>query len=262
MESKKAFTEEATKVLEGYVSAVSKALEETELTHEEIEESVEELRYHIIAQCEIRSKGDVISTDLVRLSIKKLGDPKTIAESLQSELNFSEEVKDEQFNSGSSPQTFNYPPTSGYKIKASHMSALYGTFCWLMTATVVFVAFDQQFRDLAYLFALFYGMAVGGLIMTRNLDAYMYNRHLQRYVKPNIHTSIVPLIYVIFVLYGFVAVSNGALWTVPASLVLWLILASTEYGRQYYLNLASSIFNTTKNLFDNIKENTNSTHSQ
>lgn len=230
IETTKEFTEEAIQVFESYLSGVRTALEETELDEAEISSSIDELRFHIVSQCELRAKGNIVTTDLVRTSIKKLGDPKSIAESLQSELDFADEVDMAPVRSRA-----RQPEPESIEIRAKHISALYATLCWLMTAVAIFVSYSAEFSNLAWLYPMLYLTSVGTLIATRNLDAYMYNSHLQQHVKPNIHTSILPAIYGILTYSNLVHLPLDDVWTVPAILVLFLILGSTSYGREYYI---------------------------
>ena len=240
METSKEFTEEALTVLESYVTAVGKALEETELTPTEIEESINDLRDHIIAHCEIRSNSKVITTDLVNTSIKKLGNPTSIAQSLQSELDIVSVVEDELGRSrDTSQETIELPST--FNIKAGHLTAFYSVICWLMTSVVIFVLYHGNFAPLSLLYPYLMGAALGMLILSRNLSAFSYNKHLQQHIRPNTHTSIVPLIYIVGGFANLYNLPANALWTTPTSLVLFLILASTEYGRNFYLDLISRL---------------------
>jgi len=236
MMDSKQYTEEAIQVLESYISAVGKALQETDLTESEIEESLNDLRYHITAQCEIRSSSNIISTDLIKLSIKKLGDPKTIARSLQSELDFQTDMQER--TSRIDPSTHTEPnTTSRIKITAGHLTAIYSTFSWLITSIWIFLLFGPTFSNWLWLFPMIFMLAVGSLFATRNLESYMYNRHLQQHIKPNIHTNITPLLFIASYLAGFILIPTRMIWTLPLTIIIWLILSTTEYGREFYLDI-------------------------
>lgn len=238
MDNTKLFTEEADDELETYLSEVAEALTTTELSDEEIEKSIEELRAHIIGHCEIKSTGNVISTDQVKSSIKKLGTPQTIAETLQSELNFTATIQQESNPIDKSSRVkknqVKQVESSSFKIKAKHLTAIYGLFCWLITANVIFVIYSNEFYQFADILPFVYLTTIGMLIFTRNVDAYSYNNHLKKYVRPNFHTNIVPLIFIVMVYYLSYTINS---WIVPAMFVLWLIISTTEYGRQYYIDL-------------------------
>ena len=164
-----------------------------------------------------------------------LSNPKTIAKSLQSELDVTSVIKDELDASSASLINLGNE-SSSYSIRAGHFSAGYAVISWLMTSIVIFVFYHENFAPLSILYPYLMGFAVGGLVLTRNLSAYSYNKHLQNNIKPNFHTSIVPIIYIIGGFSKLYLLPVSALWTTPASLVLFLILGSTEYGRKFYSN--------------------------
>ncbi len=77
------FTREANTIIERYLRKVKTELESMGLTDTETELSIRELKTHIIEMCKLKSREEVITTDVVEKTLKKLGTPEQITSVLK-----------------------------------------------------------------------------------------------------------------------------------------------------------------------------------
>ncbi len=78
------FTKEADAIIDQYLRRVRSELEASGLTESETDVSIKELHAHIIEMCKLKTEEDVITTDVVEKTLKKLGTPEQITSVLKS----------------------------------------------------------------------------------------------------------------------------------------------------------------------------------
>ncbi len=83
----KTFTKEADAIIDQYLKKVRSELEASGLTESETDVSIKELHAHIIEMCKLKTEEDVITTDVVEKTLKKLGTPEQITSVLKSPNN-------------------------------------------------------------------------------------------------------------------------------------------------------------------------------
>ncbi|MHA2251182.1 MAG: HAAS signaling domain-containing protein [Candidatus Kariarchaeaceae archaeon] len=235
------FTEEAVKTLNKYLKEVKSSLKATELKPDEIEESINDLKSHIIQYCLFKGEHDeIITTDLVKAAIHKLGDPEVIGETLQNELEFSEitspfRVTDEEIvsdrrqDSSESRFTLN--------ITVNSIVILYQIVNWLFTGLVIFLIFGIQGVEVLMLMA--YILSFMLLLTTRSLSSYSTNKYLSDNVSINTHLVLVPLIYFGIIIFN---IANRTIDIImPTIFVMWIYVIVSPYGKEYLEKLYKSI---------------------
>lgn len=228
------FTEEARKIVNSYIDDVKLALHETELTENEIDESLDELKEHIISYCHLKSEPDeIITTDKVKNAIKKLGEPKVIAETLQGELSFNYEVKNEVIggNRTSNLSTSKPEYLIQFHFRAKHLVALYTVLNWTLTLIMFFLVFGLDQALLYY--PWIYGFNVITYYSLQNSKWVKINDYLHENLKLSNHLMFTPLIYVIFSLIYFRSFDAFAI-LVPLVITIWLFITTTKAGRDFY----------------------------
>jgi hypothetical protein len=228
------FTEEARKIVNTYLDDVRNALHDTELTEEEINESLDELKEHIISYCHLKSEQDeIITTDKVKNAMKKLGEPKVIAETLQGELNFNYEVKNEVL--GANHTSFSRPSGPQYlyqfHFRAKHLVALYMVLNWVLTLIMFFLVFGLH-EALQY-YPWFYGFSVLCHYGLQNTKWVKINSYLRDNLKLSNHLMFTPFIYVVFSLIYYRSFSDFPI-LVPPVITIWLFISTTKSGREFY----------------------------
>lgn len=245
--NKTKFTEEAKSLLNKYLTELENSLDKTDLTHEEIKSSIDEITNHIISYCENTIEGEeLITTDKVSSAIKKLGEPDLISKLFNDEIDFLNDLESNEKKKLSN--TSNQAIKSPYVyIRAKDIAMSFIILCWISTITGFFFSLEIYHF---YIWVFIYFILIIFLIRLRNLQSYKTNNYLKNTLKLNYHFLIVPIITsLIFLLnnllgYGFNLVPTIIWFIIPS--IMWLLLMTTNESRIYFSKLIqnwNSLFN-------------------
>jgi hypothetical protein len=232
-------TDEARIIITKYIDEVTFVLGESDLNETEISASINELTEHLVSLCKLKSdeKG-IITTDLVHSAIQKLGSPKQIRDTLIGELEFNEELlslhrktKTKKIDEQSEPIKTKRDYT--IDITAGFIANIFYILSWSLTGCLFFIAFGGD--EFMFLYLVIYIFTVLFLMFIRSHKSYNYNSYLNSNVKLNLHIVGTPILY-------FTYFFSHGLYYSPLVLIIWLMIATTNMGREYHLELYNKIF--------------------
>lgn len=233
------FTDEANNLIEVYLQKVSIKLFEAKMTPREITDSIEELREHIINYCIIKSgNNQVITTDLIRTAIQKLGDPELIGKTLRNELDFKSEVLLTTKTKSSDKRS--------YQIRVKDMTSTYTALTWSLFCLYLFylIGYNKSFFEGLLFFNYLVLFGIFWKVTTNPL--YKVNKTLRNGVKMNMISFIVPLAYFLEAAYHIFAemyLYRGLFISpiFPIFFTLWLITITSEVAKENYKNKITEI---------------------
>jgi len=236
------FTEEAKSLLDQYLHQVKAVLKKNNFTEDEISASLIELNEHIIRLSRFKAgKEEIITTDDVKKSIDKLGDPEIISETLMSEISVSESIKATLEGSlGSIPSE---PEEWIININAKDLLNLYSVLNWLITSFVIFVLFGYQ--EFVYFIPLVYLSSLILYYKIKTHKSYLTNSYIIENLSVSYHQILSPIVFLIGYLVSFQNNSRIA-FMIPIIVILWFYLMASEDGRKYVTMIGRKIKNLQK----------------
>lgn len=221
-------TNEAEEILTKYISAVAHSYKEIGLSNTEINETINEVKEHIVKLSSFYAgEGEIVSTDLIKKAIKKLGDPEVIKNTLIEEKGFFEEnqlklFSDELLNQKS--------PGAQYGIRAINLVRIYEFISWVMTASIIFLMFNYDAALYIGQLAYFFGFLI--LYFVKSSSIYKSNSLLRERIRMNFHIAIFPIVYLIV---KFAINQSSSYFGDPMMITLWLIIHTNKDNRNYYI---------------------------
>ncbi len=225
------FTAEAKSLFDSYIEKVKEFLRVELADESEINESIEEISNHLLDYCTHMAGNDsIITTDILKQGIKKLGDPKIIGQVLADEL----ELYDQLVKDVAHARPNEVKVTAVQAIQAFQtMSILFSTFGILFS---IFQIADQTFSDLFAIHLIFFLLsAIWRLVKLRNRK--IDNTYLDLYLSFGSHQLIIVPVVISF-----------AIHSIPIELLLvetflFVFIALLPSSHDYYREIAHKAIN-------------------
>lgn len=168
------FTKEAIAMLEHYLLRYEESLIRSNMSPEEIEDILEEVRQHIIDHCKLKAGDEnVITTDQVRSAIQKLGEPEIVEKVLQEELDAFEQVK-------GTPRAAELTITAEQAVQIFKYLSILST-VFAVAFVVLGTTFPVYYLFQTHVLLLLLSLAWYQIIRTR--PAFQTNAYLERYIR-------------------------------------------------------------------------------
>ncbi|MCE7736797.1 MAG: hypothetical protein GPJ54_18080 [Candidatus Heimdallarchaeota archaeon] len=227
-------TNEARTLLDKYLASVALSYKEIGMNGREITETIQEVHEHIIKLGSFYAgEGELVSTDLVRKAIQKLGDPEIIKRTLIEEQAF---LQDHQKSLENQSLLIQTKDKKSVGIRVVNLVRLFVLLSWVMTSSIIFMIF--RYEEALMVGQVSYLLIAVIIFTSKSSSIYSKNSIMQSKIKFNLHIVIFPFIY----LFSMIVLNSYNPFILdPVMITLWLLLHTDKTNRQYYIDQYKSM---------------------
>lgn len=231
MLSQAQFSMEAQQLYQQYISQLTASLKTTDLSADEVNDVIEDVKDHIIDFCIIKSGNADITAEVVSQAIKKLGNPNVIAQTYLDEQQVTQNFLD------NNRQVARQPKPAGLVIRAKHLPLSFRILSWV-SSIFVFTIVTYMTVDGEWYYPPLYAVLVLFFVSVIRSEKYAHNTYLQKNFSVNLHLFLTPLVYMYYMVEDYGTDDVSLVFIIPLVMLIYLFLIPETY-RQIIHNFRS-----------------------